>query len=115
MEVRLSVAGIDPVDGAQELGEWLREEPELRGKVAPVAAVPGAGEMGAVADVLIAAVGSGGAVSVLAASLKAFLSQPRRADVRVTLEGPDGRRVEVDAKRVSDVEEIVRQVLGGGR
>jgi hypothetical protein len=114
MDVRLSVAGADPVGSLEEVASWLSQEPELRGRVKPVAAVPAVGELGAVAEVLVAALGTGGAVSALAASLRGFLSQPRRSDVRITVEGPDGRRVELEAKRVENVEILVRQALGQG-
>lgn len=70
------------------------------------------GDLGTMVGVLAAAVGSGGAVSVLVGSLRAYLPQSRHADVRITVEGPEGRRVELDARRVDDVEALVRQVLG---
>jgi hypothetical protein len=46
--------------------------------------------------------------------LKVFLAQPRRSDVRIVVTWPDGRRVELDAKRVSDVDvdQLLRQPLG---
>lgn len=72
------------------------------------------GELGAVTDVLIVALGTGGTASVLASSLRTFLAQPRRSDVRITVQAPDGSRVEVDAKRVADVENLVRQALSPG-
>jgi hypothetical protein len=52
-------------------------------------------------------------VSVLAASLKAWLSLPRRSDVRIRVQGTDGRAVEIDADRVSGerVDDLVRQAL----
>ena len=111
-DIRISLADDDPVGGIEALWAWLRDEPELRGVVRLIADSPGAGEMGSASSVLVAALGTGGAVSVLAASLRAFLTQPRRSDVRITVQGPDGRRVEVDAKRVDDAEGLVRQVLG---
>jgi hypothetical protein len=40
------------------------------------------------------------------------LAQPRRSDVRIVVTSPDGRRVELDAKRVGDVEQLLRQTLG---
>ena len=46
----------------------------------------------------MAAVSSGGALSVLAASLYAWLSQPRRSDVRIRVQGDTGRAVEIDAR-----------------
>ena len=112
MSIQLSVEGDDPDEGFAQLANWLSHESELRGLIAPEVVVPGPGELGAMADVLVAAVSSGGAISVLASSLKAFLSQPRRSDVRIVLRTADGRRVEVDAKRIADVEALVRETLG---
>jgi hypothetical protein len=111
MDARLSVAGVDPVKGLEDLTAWLRQEPGLRGRVRAVHAVPVDGELGPLADALVVAVSSGGAVSVLAASLRAYLAQPKRSDVRITVDLPGGRRAELDAKRVNDVEGLVRQVL----
>ncbi|WP_245594678.1 effector-associated constant component EACC1 [Actinospica robiniae] len=107
----LSVEGDDPAEGLAQLSDWLGRESELRGLVRPGDSAPGPGELGALADALVAAVGGGGAISVLAASLKAFLAQPRRSDVRIVLRTSDGRRVEVDAKRVGNVEALVRETL----
>jgi Effector Associated Constant Component 1 len=111
VEVRLSVTGLDPVEGLEDLADWLRHEPELRGRVRPAPSSPVEGELGALATVLIAAVGSGGAASVLAGSLKAYLAQPRRAKVRIKVERPDGRHVEIDAEHIKDVEGLVSLVL----
>lgn len=111
MIVQLSVQGDKPVEGLEELSDWLRLESELRGRVSSGDAVPQPGELGALSDVLMVALGSGGTLSVLATSLKAFLSQPRRSDVRIVVTSPDGRRVELDAKRVSDVDQLLRQTL----
>jgi hypothetical protein len=111
MQLLLSVGGVDPVEGLEELAEWLDLEPELRGRVQRVPAASEPGTLGA-ADVLVAAISAGGTVSVLAASLKAYLSQPRRAHVRIVVQDPDGRRVELDAEHVRDIETLVREVLG---
>lgn len=113
MRVQLSVEGDEPVEGLAELSDWLHQESELRGRVSPGDALPGPGELGALSDILMVAVGSGGTLSALAASLKVFLAQPRRSDVRIVVTAPDGRRVELDAKRVADVEQLLRQTLGG--
>jgi membrane-associated two-gene conflict system component 1 (EACC1) len=112
VRIDLSVQGGEPTEELAELADWLAQDDELRGLVKPAPAVPVAGELGVSSDVLVAAVGGGGAVSVLAASLQAFLTQPRRSDVTIVLTAPDGRRVEIDAKRVRDVEALVRQVCG---
>jgi hypothetical protein len=114
MGINLSVQGGEPTEQLAELADWLAQDDELRGVVKPAPADPAAGELGASSDVLVAAVGGGGVVSVLATSLKAFLAQPRRSDVTIVVTAPDGRRVEIDAKRVrlQDVEALVRQVCG---
>jgi hypothetical protein len=112
VDVALSVAGDDPDDGLADLLDWLRHEPDFRGRVAPVAGVPRPGELGVVTDVLSVALGSGGALSVLAASLKAFFAQPRRSDLRITVRAADGRSVEIDAKRVADVESLIAAAFG---
>jgi len=111
VEAWLSVRGGDPIQGLQNLDEWLSSEPELRGKLAPRAAQPAPNELGASSDVLIAVLGSGGAVSVLAGSLRAFLARPRGADVRITVSSPNGRTVELEAQRAGDIEALIRQVL----
>jgi hypothetical protein len=80
--------------------------------IKPASAGPAPGELGVAADVLVAAVGSGGAISVLAASLKAFLVLPRRTDLRIVLSAPDGHKVEIDAKRVGDAEALIREAIG---
>jgi hypothetical protein len=111
MSLLVSVEGDEPVEGLAELSDWLGHEPELRGLLSQKSGVTGPEEMGTLSDALVAAVGGGGAISVLAASLKAFLTLPRRSDVTIVLTGTDGRRVEIDAKRVGDVEALVRQAL----
>jgi len=111
VELRLSVEGGDRVTGLEELSAWLREEEGLRGLVTSKRAAPRPGELGAVTDVLVATVGAGGTLSVLAASLRSYFSQPRRADVWIAITGPDGHRVEIDAKHVDDVDLLLRRVL----
>jgi hypothetical protein len=111
VDVWLSVEGVDPVAGLEELSEWLAHEPHLRGLLSPRIRPPQTGELGVLADALVAAIGSGGALTVLVGSLKTYLSQPRHADVRIVVSSPDGRRVEIDVKRARDAEALVRNVL----
>jgi hypothetical protein len=110
-EVFLSVDDGELTD-LQSLLEWLRQEPELRGQLTTRARPPNVGEMGPVTDVVVVAAGSGGALTVLATSLRTWLAQPRRSDVRIKVRSANGRTVEVDAKRISDVEALVRAALG---
>lgn len=111
--VAISVEGSVQVEDLESLAAWFDEEPELRGLIKPAGVVPDPGELGALTDALLAALGSGGAVSVLAASLKAFFSQPRGAKVRLTVTREDGTRFELDADRVArrSVPELARQLL----
>lgn len=107
----LSLDGVDAVEGLAELHRWLRREPEFRGCIDAMARSAGPDELGTLPDVLSVAVGSSGLLTVLAASLKVFLSQPRRSDVRITIKAADGRSVDIDAKRVTDVEALLRNAF----
>ncbi|MFJ6542030.1 hypothetical protein ACIQMP_15440 [Streptomyces sp. NPDC091385] len=94
------------------LASWLRQESELRGAVA-LSGDLGSEDLGPGYELLTVALGSGGAITVLTASLKTWLSQPRRSDVRVKIDVPNGRTVEIDAKRVhtSEVDDLIRSAF----
>jgi Effector Associated Constant Component 1 len=111
----VSVADTDRA-GLESLDEWLHQEPVLAGRITALVSEPRAGELGALSQALVVAVGSGGVLSVLAASLRAWLSLPRRSDIRVEVHGPDGRSVVLDAHRINgkDLEGLIRQVLPSG-
>ena len=115
MEARLSVVGDDPIRGLESLGDWLVAEPQFAGRVRQAGPVPKVGELGALADAVVVAVGSGGVLPVLATSLKAWLSQPRGSVYRVRIEGESGRIVEIDAQRVDacQMEDLLRQIVNG--
>jgi hypothetical protein len=95
----------------EDLGNWLKNEFELRGTVRRKLTLPEPGTMGAVTDLLTVALASGGAVTVLAASLGVWFAQPRRSDVRLRITTAAGEKIEVDAKRVRDVEALLQAVL----
>ncbi|WP_031080561.1 effector-associated constant component EACC1 [Streptomyces sp. NRRL WC-3549] len=114
MELQLWVEGADPVEELEDLGDWLSQEPELRGRVSPAPAIPSEGELGGLPEVLIAALGGGGVASALATSLSAYLSQPRRRSIRIKIKGPQGQEVEVDAQCAGDAERLLRIALGQG-
>jgi|SRR5690348_1939811 len=117
MEVRISLVGGNQAEDLESLDDWLRGEPELAGRVKVSVPVPREGELGALAEVLVAAVSSGGVLSVLTASLYAWLSQPRRSDVRIRVQAGNGHAVEIDADRVDaqQAEDMLRQALDFGR
>ena len=114
VELRISLGEGDLSD-LEALHDWLRDERELNGRVRAAGPEPRAGELGTLTDALIVAVGSGGAISALAASLGAWLSLPRRSDVRIRIHRADGNSVVIDAKRVAsgeiDVQSMIRQAL----
>lgn len=107
---RIQVIDGDAVAELASLWEWLRAEPDLRGHVRMVPALPGGEEMGAVVEVLTVALGYGGAGAVLATSLTTWLRQ-RRADVTITVSTPEGRTVQLEASRVADPLPLLREVL----
>lgn len=101
----------------EDLSDWLRAESELAGRVHEVHAAPVDGQLGALTDgleIVLGAVSSGGALSVLAASLKSWFAQPRRSDFRVKVPLGGDRFVEIDAERAraGDVEALLVQALG---
>lgn len=114
IRVELSVDCDNPVNGLEVLSDWLAREPSLRGRVTQTTRAPQPGTLGTISDALVAAAGSGGVLTVLAGSLKTFLSQPRRSDIRITLTSQDGTTLEIDAKRVADVESLIRETFGRG-
>jgi hypothetical protein len=103
--------GPDVASEVASLWDWLRREPEFRGRIDLEQRAPAAGEMGAVADVLAIAVGSGGAATALLTSLSGWLGQ-RHAGVTVEVTGPGGRAVKVSGWRDGDVMSLVRELLG---
>ena len=114
MEAHISLEPGSQAAALESLADWLRGEPELAGRVSVVGSKPGDGELGVLGDALVVAVGSGGTASVLAMSLKAWLSQPRRSDIQVRIEAGEGRVVEIDAHRVDteSVQALLRQAIG---
>jgi hypothetical protein len=108
-EVRLRVTG--DTAGLEDLQDWLRREPELRGRVRHPPAPVSAGEMGGLSDTLVVALGSGGAISVLLGSVQVWLQ--RRRDVSVEVCDGDGRRVAITAQRPADAVALLRELRGG--
>lgn len=64
-------------------------------------------------DAVTVALSAGGALSVLASSLRVWFAQPRRSDVRLKIRQADGGTLELDAKRVraGELEAILRTAL----
>jgi hypothetical protein len=100
----------DDGDELRSLLDWLRHEDTLRGWVRTAQTPVRPGEMGEALQALVVALGSGGAGAVLASSVSAWLSQPRRADVTLTVTAQNGRHLEPDARRVRDPAVLLREV-----
>ncbi|MEU0502025.1 hypothetical protein [Nocardia sp. NPDC005998] len=95
MDVQLRVAGShDPHRELVSLRDWTSRESLLRGRVRAEHQPIRPGEMGALEEVLIVALGGGGAATVLARSVSVWLQQ-RRSELRVEVTTPDGTRVEI--------------------
>jgi Effector Associated Constant Component 1 len=107
-DLRITVDGQD--SDVESLQDWLHGEPEFRGQLRQGEAPGPEGAMGAVADVIIGVVSSG-AATTLAKSLQVWLTQ-RRADVILKISGPDGRKIDLDAKRIPDAELLLNNALG---
>lgn len=118
--VRLSVVGADgdgtEVDVAEleGLSDWLRGERELTGRVGMVQNLPQKGQMGTLSDALEVAVGSSGALTALAISLKTWFAQPRRSAFRIRVPVGNDEFVEIDAERAKagEVESLLVQAMG---
>jgi hypothetical protein len=115
MEVRVRLNG-SPPGALESLDDWLQGDTRFNGRVRMRGPQPRDGEMGALTDVLVVALGSGGTLSVLATSLHAWLSQPRRSNIRVRVEGADGQVVEIGADRVTaqQAEALLDRAFGSG-
>lgn len=108
MLINLSMVEGRP-DDLYSLFDWLQRNDELRGRIKTQSRQADPGEMGAVAEILSVALGSGSAGAVLAGSLATWL-QTRRARVSVELvdseSGGTVRKVEVDARSAAVVKEL---------
>lgn len=111
--VRVHVHSKDPVTDTESLTDWLRGEPALAGQVRPSGARPEPGQLGSAIDTVTVLLGAGGPLTVLASCLRAWITQPRRSDVRLEIRREDGSGVEIDAKRVrgEDLESLLRRAL----
>jgi hypothetical protein len=99
------------------LFDWLATEPDLRPLVRLEKRPPASGELGGVIDALSIAVESGGALTVLAGALGAWLSRVRNRSMRVEVrERANGdRSVVFDTRNTkpADIERMLRALNGG--
>ena len=97
-----------------ELAQWLEQYEGLAGRVSVAPAEPRPGRLGSGLDALAIAVGSGGALTVLARGLVAWASSyrsQRGSDVYVHASRPGGAELTVELRNVTDAESVLNQVL----
>jgi hypothetical protein len=115
MDVTVSVVGRDA--GGEELRSlftWLAGEDEFRGRVRLVETAAEPGTLGGWPEAVVVALGQGGAVTVLASAVIAWVRH-RTSEVTCTVSRRDGTSVQLTAARVrstdlAGVGELVKQV-----
>ena len=94
------------------LGEWLGGEDELRGRIRTVHGPIGDTELGSITELLTVALGTGGAGTVLASSLKTWL-MTRRTTAKITVESA-GQSVTLDIQTAGEIAPLLEQILKAG-
>lgn len=97
---------------ARSLADWLFHERPRPGRVEMAPPSEEAGTMGAFSDTLQVALGAGGAGSVLAGSVAAWLST-RRSNVKMVLRRADGAEISINAE-VKNPEAAIERFLEAG-
>jgi hypothetical protein len=110
LRVRIRLSGEEEeLRELANLEDWFLDDPTLRGCRTSLEAMPPEGsDMGALSEVLIVALGSGGMGAALAASLTTWL-RTRVSHVKVRIQTERGE-VEVDADAATDPERITEAV-----
>lgn len=117
VEIILALHGTNSKNDLESFFGWISEAPGLavtRG--ARDTAAPD-GAMGGMADVIAAAVGSGGTLTVLAHYVKVWIQQQkaqRGVDVRVEISTMQGMHVIINVHNANNAESIIRKALEGG-
>ncbi|MDH6696593.1 hypothetical protein ABZ682_02465 [Streptomyces griseoviridis] len=106
--VELSVHGPSGDQLLRTLRAWLGHNDAFRGQTELRRRPIAEGDMGGGLDVLVVALGSGGAATLLVQSVSTWLNQ-RRSDVTVTIRATDGREVSISVTRASDPLAVMRE------
>jgi Effector Associated Constant Component 1 len=107
--VEIDVSGQQGEQQLRSLHDWLRNDPQLRfSRVTKPPPRIEPGHMGGVSDVLMIALGSGGAGVALVASLTAWL-QTRVTNLTVRISTAAGK-VEVKATTSQDPAKLLKQI-----
>jgi hypothetical protein len=112
-ELLITVHSADPIVDLRSVFTWLKRDQGLLGEVGTRGESPDVGQMGMLTTVVVS-LGSGSAITALATSLRTWIVQ-RRSDLILEVKRADGPSVRIDAKRVADTENLIRQVLNASR
>ncbi|MEU5415457.1 effector-associated constant component EACC1 [Streptomyces clavifer] len=112
-------------DGVADLGTWLKDVPQLRGRVDRAERDGGPpGTMGPAMDALVAVLEPGGVAAVFVGAVVAWL-QTRRSSYTISVTRPDGTRISLSSRQAralspQDAADLAERLArppadGGGR
>ncbi|MEV5653722.1 hypothetical protein [Streptomyces sp. NPDC052291] len=99
----------------ESLDSWLRMDSSFRGRT-KLSGTPSENDLGTAVELLTVAIGSGGVISVLAASLSSWFQQPKRTDITLKVTRPNGKSVEIHARRATldEITKLLHETLETG-
>jgi len=115
VEVRIAVDGPDA--DVESLWDWLRHEPELRGRIRRRSLPPPPGAMGSLTELVVESMVTGtiGALAgLLGQSLSIWLTRPRaRSGSRttITVTATNGQSVSLTTENAVDAERLLQTAL----
>ncbi|HEY1094272.1 MAG TPA: hypothetical protein VGE61_06195 [Glycomyces sp.] len=110
MDVEITISGTeDPRGELESLLQWLNQDSEYRGRIDFAPAEIGEGELGALQEILLAAIAAGG-LDALGQTIGTWL-QARRSEITVKLRA-DGSVREVSASGPA-AKTVVESLFGG--
>jgi hypothetical protein len=109
IETRIRVSGGDEVTEYVALLEWLTGERCLAGHARLIRVAPCEGQLGGVFDMLAVALGSGGALAVLADRLSVWIKS-RQAHVSIIIEGLSGRVI-LTSDGPADILPLLQEIM----
>lgn len=115
MDVEIAFSESGQLEELKNLEDWLLDEPQLSGcPITRPAPAPEPGQMGAISDVLVVALGSGGMGAALAGSLSVWL-RTRVSDLSLRIRTQQGE-VTLTASNTKDAEALIKAIttLGSG-
>jgi hypothetical protein len=112
MDVTVTVLDGRGGDDLRDLGAWLSDQEELRGRVSVVGRPAPSGSLGGLADTLVASLAPGGVAGAFATALVAWIRY-RTGNFRTVVRRADGSQVELTAERVRGLDaQALRTAVG---